>query len=46
MLAAGLHGLFILGEDYVSMVHARMKQTWPFSMLFTRLDLQAVNQAN
>jgi hypothetical protein len=46
MLAAGLRELFILGEDYVSMVAGQDELMWQFYMLFVRLEQQADNQAN
>ncbi|KPV63652.1 MAG: hypothetical protein AOA66_0784 [Candidatus Bathyarchaeota archaeon BA2] len=30
VLAAGLHELFMLGEDYVSMLRVKMESTWLF----------------
>jgi hypothetical protein len=45
-LAAGLRELFILGEDYISMVACQTKMTWHFYLLFARLEQQVANQAN
>ena len=41
-----LRELFILGEDYVSMLPVRTRLMMQFFLLFGRLGQQVVNQAN